>query len=62
MDPAKIVIIIDLPPPSIVKQLRTTLGHMGYYSKFIIGYAKVTTPMERLLNKDVKFQWSEQWK
>ena len=26
VDPAKITIILDLPPPTIVKQLRATLG------------------------------------
>ena len=39
VDPAKISIIVDLPPPTIVKQLCTTLGHIGYYRKFIKGYA-----------------------
>ena len=47
MDPAKIAIIVNLPPSKSVKQLRTTLGHIGYYKKFIQGYAKITTPMER---------------
>ena len=55
MDPTKIMIIVDLPPHSIVKQLRTTLGHMGYYRKFIRGYVEVTAPMEKLLKKYVKF-------
>ena len=31
LDPDKIVNIVDLPPSSLVKQLRTTLGHTGYY-------------------------------
>ena len=39
VDPAKIAIILDLPPPTKVKQLRETLGHTGYYRKFIKGYA-----------------------
>ena len=39
MDPVKIAIIGNLPPPNSVKQLRTTLGHTGYYRKFIQGYA-----------------------
>jgi hypothetical protein len=39
VDPAKIAIIVNLPPPVSVKQLRTTLGHTGYYKKFIKGYA-----------------------
>ena len=55
VDPAKIVIIVDLPPPVTVNQLRMTLVHTRYYHKFIKGYAEVTTPLENLLKKDVKF-------
>ena len=58
MDPAKIAIIVNLPPPKSVKQLRTTLGHTGYYRKFIQGYAQITAPMERQLKKDNKFEWT----
>jgi hypothetical protein len=28
--PAKIVVIVNLPPPKSVHQLRATLGHTGY--------------------------------
>ena len=38
VDPTKIAIIVNLPPPALVKQLRTTLRHTGYYIKFIKGY------------------------
>jgi hypothetical protein len=55
VDPAKIVVIVNLPPPKSVRQLRATLGHTGYYRKFIKGYAQMTTPMEKLLKKDTKF-------
>ena len=58
MDPAKIAIIVNLPPSKSFKQLRTTLGHTGYYRKFIQGYAQITTPMERKLKKDIKFEWT----
>ena len=60
VDPAKVAIIVNLPPPNFVKQLRTTLGHTGYYQKFIKGYAKITMPMEKLLKHDVKFKWTEE--
>jgi hypothetical protein len=59
--PSKISIIVDLPPPTSVRQLRTALGHTGYYRKFIKGYAQIKSPMENLLNKYCKFQWSEEF-
>ena len=58
VDPAKIAIIVNLPPLKSVKQLRTTLGHTGYYRKFIKGYAQITAPMEKKLKKDIKFEWT----
>ena len=39
VDPAKFVIILDLSPPTLITQLRSVLGHTGYYRKFIRGYA-----------------------
>ena len=63
MDPTKITIIVDLPPPTSVQQLRTTLVHIGHYKKIIKGYVQITTPMEKPLKKDIKFQWNEEcWK
>ena len=60
VDPAKIVMILKFPPPTNVKQLRETLGHIGYYHKFIIGYVVINTPMEKLLKKDVQFEWGHE--
>jgi hypothetical protein len=60
VDPSKIAIIVDLPPPTSVKQLCTALGHTGYYRKFIKGYAQITAPMERLLKKDCQFGWTDE--
>ena len=58
VDPTKISIIVNLAPPSSIKQLRTTLRHTGYYKKFIKGYAQITTHLENLLKKDTKYQWT----
>jgi len=38
VDLAKTMVIIDLEAPMSVKQLQATLGHMGYYRKFIKYY------------------------
>ena len=37
------------------------LGHTGYYINFIKGYAQVTSSMEKLLKKDTKFQWKNEF-
>ena len=55
VDHAKIAVFVNLPPPNLVCQLRETLGHTSYYRKFIKGYAQITTPMEKLLKKDIRF-------
>jgi hypothetical protein len=55
VDPTKIVVIVNLPPPELVRQLRETSGHTGYYRKFIKGYAKIIVPMEKLLKKYIRF-------
>jgi hypothetical protein len=53
--PAKIAVILNLPPPKSMFQSRATLGHIGYYKKFIKGYVQVTAPVEKLLKKDTRF-------
>jgi len=60
VDPAKIVIIVNLTPPGFVKQLRMALGHIGYYRNFIKGYAQITAPLEKFLKKYTKYQWTEE--
>ena len=35
------------------------MGNIGYYRKFIKSYAQITTPMEKLLKKDVTFCWND---
>jgi hypothetical protein len=54
VDSTKIKVIVNLPTPKIFCQLRETLGHIGYYMKFIKGYAQIKAPMEKLLRKHTK--------
>jgi hypothetical protein len=61
IDPTKIVVILDLQLPTSVKHFRETIGHIGYYKKFIKGYAQITTPMEKLLKKEAKFQCNKDY-
>jgi hypothetical protein len=38
--------------------LHSTLGHTGYYRRFIKIYANITTPLENILKKLEVFQWT----
>jgi len=62
VDLAKNMVIINFEAPGSVKQLRATLGHIGYYRKFIKCYAQIIAPMENFLKKDVTFCWNEECK
>jgi hypothetical protein len=47
-----------MPPPTSAKQLCSTLGHIGYYHRFIRRYATIIAPLENLLKKTKMFQWT----
>ena len=55
VDKAKIEVIQNLPLPSTVRDLRSFLGHVGLYKRFIQDFAKVSKPLTTLLCKDKDF-------
>lgn len=52
VDPHKITIIKVLPTPSNHTDVRSFLGHVGYYQRFIENFNKVVASLFRLLHKD----------
>ncbi|KAG8503298.1 hypothetical protein CXB51_001267 [Gossypium anomalum] len=56
---SKFSAIVDWKPPRNVSEVRSFLDLMGYYRRFVKGFSMIVTPMTRLLQKDVKFEWSE---
>ncbi|WMV30746.1 hypothetical protein MTR67_024131 [Solanum verrucosum] len=59
VDKAKIDLIAGLPPPNIVKGIKSFLGHAGFYRRFIKDFSKISKLLTNLLTKDVKFEFSE---
>ena len=55
---SKISAIVEWKPPSNVTEVRSILGLVGYYKRFMNGFSMIVTPMTRLLQKDVKFKWT----
>ena len=62
VDKAKIEVIQNLPLLSTVKDLRSFLGHIGFYRRFIQDFAKVSKPLTTLLCKDKDFIINEEGK
>ena len=46
--PSKTHAIQHMQPPTTPKQVRAFLGLVGYYRKFIKGFAKITKPLTML--------------
>ena len=59
VDPKKIEVVIEWKPPRNVTEVRSFLGLVGYYRRFIKGFSMTAAPMTRLLQKNVKYEWSE---
>ena len=60
VDKANIDVIEKLPLPVNVKGVRSFLGHVGFYRRFIKDFSKIVKPLNNLLNKDVVFIFDEE--
>ena len=58
MDPSKIEVILEWKSPRNVTEVHSFLGLAGYYRRFVKGFSMTTARMKRLLQKNVKFEWS----
>ena len=62
LDKAKVEVIQDLALPKSIKELRSFLGHVGFYRRFIQDFAKVSKPLTSLLCKEKDFITEEEGK
>ncbi|CAM8953801.1 unnamed protein product [Rhodiola kirilowii] len=62
VDKAKIDVIKTLPYPSTVRDIKSFLGHAGFYRRFIKDFSKKALPLSTLLQKDVPFEFSTECK
>ena len=57
-DPRLLESISKIPIPSTVTQVRSFLGLVGYYQRFILGFSKIVAPLNRLLEKNRSFHFN----
>ncbi|XP_062538985.1 uncharacterized protein K02A2.6-like [Armigeres subalbatus] len=57
-DPAKIETIVKLPVPTDVSGVRSFLGAINYYGKFVPNMRSLRFPLDELLKEGAKFRWT----
>jgi hypothetical protein len=57
-NPEKVKAIVEFPVPKNDKEVKSFLGLVGYYRRFIQNFSVITKPLTSLLKKDIKFSWT----
>ena len=59
VDKAKIEVMTKLYVPKCIRDIRSFLGHAGFYRWFIKDFSKIARPLTNLLTKDVSFNFDD---
>jgi len=54
--------IKEMPDPVNTKQLRSFLGYINYYQKFVPNLQCISSPLHKLLQKGVRWHWTDSYK
>ncbi|XP_052566467.1 uncharacterized protein K02A2.6-like [Culex pipiens pallens] len=59
-DPEKLRTIAAIPAPTNVSELRSFLGAVNFYGRFVRNLHELRRPMDQLLKKDTKWRWTSE--
>jgi hypothetical protein len=59
VDPSKEKEVLNWKPPMTVLVVRSFLGLVGYYRRFILNFSKIVKTVTELLKKENKYVWSD---
>ncbi|PKI72102.1 hypothetical protein CRG98_007489, partial [Punica granatum] len=60
VDPNKVKAIMELPPLSTVRKVRSFLGRLNYIARFIANLTDKCQPLFRLLRKNAAVEWDDE--
>ncbi|XP_016168704.1 uncharacterized protein LOC107611269 [Arachis ipaensis] len=58
VDPAKVEAVMNWERPTSVTKIRSFLGLVGYYQRFIKGFSQLALPLTKPTRKDAPFVWT----
>ena len=58
--PNKIEAVVNWDRPTNVSEVKSFLGLVGYYRRFVDGFSRITTHLTQLTRKNDKFKWKEE--
>ena len=61
VDKAKVDAIEKMPCPKDIKGIRSFLGHVGFYRRFIKDFSKISWLLTNLLQKDIPFVFDDDY-
>jgi hypothetical protein len=53
-------VVEEFPTPQTVKKLKSFLGLMSYYRRFIPGFSRLASPLHKLLKKGARYEWANE--
>ena len=59
VDPEKVEAMMGWERLKSVLEIHNFLGLAGYYRRFIEDFSRLATPMTRLTQKEIKFEWND---
>jgi hypothetical protein len=59
VDPKKVIDILKWKAPIDARGIKSFIGMVGYYRRFIEGFSKIAKPMTALLANKVVFKWTQ---
>ena len=58
--PEKIQAVIEWPVPTSVTEVRSFIGLASYYRRFVKDFSRIAEPLNALMQKDRRFEWSQE--